>query len=271
MNYLDKVDEIAQGFKIAYKNFLKDANSTDQIEIDFNFLNEDRLIKLKNNLGIYKEEISQLFLNEAFINIKKDNVIVDKILFSYSQENNGLTIICENMFSDSVHGGGFSIKEDGEIDVFGAMTKKEFELYSKLTGYLEFEDGMSEEQYVKSVINNLIIDYAAIILYIDFLSKYKKEFVTVTTKAIETKRNPKKKSKGRPKRKVNLIKKITINSDAIRQYEKAHSEVVYTRHVDSWTVSGHFRTYKKTGKKVWVAPYVKGDPSKKKGKTYIIK
>ena len=69
MNYLDKVDEIAQGFKIAYKNFLKDANSTDQIEIDFNFLNEDRLIKLKNNLGIYKEEISQLFLNEAFINI----------------------------------------------------------------------------------------------------------------------------------------------------------------------------------------------------------
>ena len=55
MNYLDKVDEIAQGLKIAYKNFLKDANSTDQIEIDFNFLNEDRLIKLKNNLGIYKE------------------------------------------------------------------------------------------------------------------------------------------------------------------------------------------------------------------------
>ena len=29
--------------------------------------------------------------------------------------------------------------------------------------------------------------------------------------------------------------------------------------------------YKKTGKKVWVAPYVKGDPSKKKGKTYVIK
>jgi hypothetical protein len=33
----------------------------------------------------------------------------------------------------------------------------------------------------------------------------------------------------------------------------------YERHIDSWSVRGHYRTNKKTGNKVWVKDHVKGD------------
>ena len=52
-------------------------------------------------------------------------------------------------------------------------------------------------------------------------------------------------------------------------FNKKPTGIKYKRHVESWTVRGHWRYYKKTGKKVWINSYVKGRGNVK-GRVYKI-
>ena len=56
------------------------------------------------------------------------------------------------------------------------------------------------------------------------------------------------------KQKVRYIKKHVINADDINKRHNSH----YERKTYSWYVIGHWRTYKKTGKKIFIKPYWKG-------------
>ncbi len=88
-----------------------------------------------------------------------------------------------------------------------------------------------------------------------------------------------KKSKGRTKQmlvnrdkrtgvSVSLTKLRTIIYENQQEDEKGSSHS-FVRHAKNWTVRGHWRTYKKSGKKVWVKAHVKGNISKDvKGKSY---
>lgn len=270
-NLLDKMEEQLIGVRKTYEEIMKDKKSLDQIECELDFLNEDRLVKVKNNLEIYNEEISRLFLNEGLIVVKRGAQVLSHILFIYSEEREGLVFISKNFMTNCLHGGTFRII-DGELDVVGMVSKKEYNLYEKALGeFAEYIKSDDEDYKVRSMANNLVVDMASILFYIDFLTKYKKEFVTVANRAVEVPQNSKKKkSKGAARKKVNLVKKFTIQTNEIVKYEKEHNHNIYERHVESWTVSGHWRKIKGGKEVTWVSPYTKGKGTKK-GKVYTVK
>lgn len=69
------------------------------------------------------------------------------------------------------------------------------------------------------------------------------------------KKKPKKKT-GSKKPKQRQVR-ISVTRYEI-DFERSESSQKYQRHTDAWTVRGHWRYYKKTGKKVWIKPYKKG-------------
>jgi len=79
----------------------------------------------------------------------------------------------------------------------------------------------------------------------------------------------KSKKKNNKKNGVKIVKRVIIHDgDVVTPKVKAHREIL----CPSWGVVGHWRTYKKTGKRVWVAPYRKGkqrdNPNIYKAKDY---
>lgn len=273
MQNIDTITTVAKQFASTYNQIEKDMSTLDQIECDLAFLNEDRIVKIKNNLELYNDEISRLFLEDGVLVLKEKGRVVNKVFFHYKKDEQGIVFLSKNLKTQFINGGTFRFNKNGELDVRGAISKEEFYLYEKvLNGIGGLSSGQDEYTKMRNAANNLVIDMASILLYIDFIAKYKKEFITVTNKAINTPRNPKKKkTKGSPKKKVNIIKKFVIQSDMIRKYEKEQKENIYERHMESWTVSGHWRKIKGGKEKIWIAPYTKGDPSKKKGKVYTVK
>lgn len=54
-------------------------------------------------------------------------------------------------------------------------------------------------------------------------------------------------------------KKVTQTKIVLKRYvPKLPTGTKYDRHAEAWKVRGHYRVYKKSGKKVWVEPHVKG-------------
>lgn len=82
-------------------------------------------------------------------------------------------------------------------------------------------------------------------------------------------RNVSKKTKSTKKKKNNnKIVKIVTKKYVFTHSNKDYVKNNYERHKESWSVRGHWRFYKKTGKKVWVKPHVKGNIEEVEGKTY---
>lgn len=65
--------------------------------------------------------------------------------------------------------------------------------------------------------------------------------------------------------------KTYINKTIYRvlSYTEPEEKRTYGRHLDSWDVRGHWRTMK-TGKRIWVSSYTKGDKEKAQDKEYKI-
>jgi hypothetical protein len=61
--------------------------------------------------------------------------------------------------------------------------------------------------------------------------------------------------------------KISVNKYTF-DHERSDSGRKYDRHTDGWTVRGHWRYYKKSGKRVWIPSYSKGDKRNVEEKTY---
>ncbi len=68
----------------------------------------------------------------------------------------------------------------------------------------------------------------------------------------------------RSNRRMLTVRKYTIGSEVLSELPRK-----YERHTDSWGVRGHYRTYK-SGRVVWVRPYVKGGNNGRSDREYYL-
>jgi hypothetical protein len=96
-----------------------------------------------------------------------------------------------------------------------------------------------------------------------FFTEYKNEVFIKQKKITSTvKKNQqnKRKNKSKSKRVVRLTKvvyELEVDESQKETLIKEKPKRQYERHIEAWTVRGHWRTTK-TGKRVWVRPHVKG-------------
>lgn len=98
-----------------------------------------------------------------------------------------------------------------------------------------------------------------------FAAYYREE--VERTKVVERTAKPRKSGnarKGSNKRML-TVRRYTIDEEVLSELPRK-----YERHTDGWGVRGHYRTYKSTGKTVWVRPYTNGDSSKGNDKEYYV-
>lgn len=81
------------------------------------------------------------------------------------------------------------------------------------------------------------------------------EYVTEKRQRVIKKKKASSKSK-KNNRVIKLGKRIY---DVTIPQSVAMEKRSYKKHTEAFTVSGHYRTYKKTGKRVWIASYIKGN------------
>ena len=154
---------------------------------------------------------------------------------------------------------------DETIFTFGVMTCESDITCDFLfaTVPLEKDNGVWDEKYGLFYDND---KYAEMTMqYLDWIWDYinlyliftnKPELMTLRTRSVAVvpvdgeKIQHNKKNK---RNKVKIVKYIDINTDDIRSSGGKHNITC-----PSWGVVGHWRTYKKTGKKIWIAPYKKG-------------
>jgi hypothetical protein len=91
----------------------------------------------------------------------------------------------------------------------------------------------------------------------------------VTENVVEKKMSKSITKKAKKKNKNNKNRSVKISVTRYEfDFERGESQREYERHTLAWTVRGHWRYIKKTGKRVWVKGYIKGDTEKVEGKTY---
>lgn len=98
-----------------------------------------------------------------------------------------------------------------------------------------------------------------------FAAYYREE--VERTRVVSRIEKPGKKRSGsskRSNRRMLTVRKYTIGSEVLSELPRK-----YERHTDSWGVRGHYRTYK-SGKTVWVRPFVKGNAEKRNDKEYFV-
>jgi hypothetical protein len=128
-----------------------------------------------------------------------------------------------------------------------------FEWETKLNSKKLLKDQMAQRQATFYTAN--IFSLFLYMLHAQGNVKEEKERKVIRKKA-------KSKSNNKKNRTVRIsTTRYTINYDG----EKRN----YERHTDAWTVRGHWRYYKKSGKRVWIEPYKKGE-GETEGKVYKI-
>lgn len=121
----------------------------------------------------------------------------------------------------------------------------------------------TDEQH-KNTEQVIITLHATMMAYMEYYGD-KIEYVEVNeSRVISSNKAKKGKRSKQPVYIRRKIYKVKIDEQAVIR-DKAR----YERHMEKWTVRGHWRTTK-TGKRVWVKPHVKGDGTKE-GKEYKIK
>ena len=97
-----------------------------------------------------------------------------------------------------------------------------------------------------------------------FASYYREE--VERTKVVT--RTEKKRRNGAGKRsnkRMLTVRRYTIGEEILSELPRK-----YERHTDGWGVRGHYRTYKSTGKTVWVRPYTKGKSDGRSDREYYL-
>lgn len=111
-------------------------------------------------------------------------------------------------------------------------------------------DKDTEFQYNSSVISV----HASLMAYMEYYGD-KKEYVERKEISVTHHKKPKKNAKG--KKSPTRIKKVIYNININKESTKFNKQR-YERHAEKWTVRGHWRSLK-SGKKVWIPSYVKGE------------
>lgn len=119
-----------------------------------------------------------------------------------------------------------------------------------------------QEEWVKDVI---AVHFASMA----YMEHHIPEVVEVERTRVKSKSTKKKSKHKVAKEKVVKFKQYTLKNLGNVIAEPQHRES-YVRHIAAWTVRGHWRTYKKTGKKVWIPSYKKGSEDAEASKVYKI-
>lgn len=128
----------------------------------------------------------------------------------------------------------------------------------KILGYAQSDDWTAPpKDYADHWFQTFVILMIYMMEYREDVERVRRETTSVP--------NPKKKTHKGAKR------SIKIGRHYINVPQTSHSSEPrpFERKVDSWRVKGHWRYYKKSDKKVWVASHIKGDKTKEpEGKVY---
>lgn len=139
------------------------------------------------------------------------------------------------------------------------MNMVDEETISNMNTFSEFA---SKERYtITAQLTALMV--SDVLQYISNAPQHVKE--TKEKKVINKKQKSKKSSKNNKSRQVK-INTVKYTFDFSEEYEKRH----YERSAESWSVRGHWRIYKDTGKRVWIKPHVKGSGDNIEPKEYRI-
>lgn len=114
-----------------------------------------------------------------------------------------------------------------------------------------------------TLLNDAITIHASAMAYMSYFQGVEE---LVEERTVRTTKSKKGKGGKKKSRVVNITKKVyklTVPFD-IPKVKRG-----FNRHTDAWQVRGHMRKLK-SGKEVWVRPYVKGDKSKKEPTIYKV-
>ncbi len=125
-----------------------------------------------------------------------------------------------------------------------------------------------EKEAIRAYAGHYHHIFALIFGYIEHMQEHaeivQKQIVAGSSQA------KKKKNGKKQRRQKKITNKKTIYTivvpDDIKELVRGRGG--FQRHVESWTVRGHWRKYK-NGKRVWIRPYTKGE-GKTEGKTYVV-
>ena len=126
-----------------------------------------------------------------------------------------------------------------------------------------------DTQYIAEFTRTIKMFYLAV----QMVSMERPEIICFGRSAIETTASPK---RGKAKRKspVRMIKTIRFPPCTASSLKDKFKQEPIKITCPCWGVAGHWRTYQRSGKKVWIAPYRKGkerhNPNAYQAKEYII-
>lgn len=155
----------------------------------------------------------------------------------------------------------FKISDDN-ISISQYDMSDMFKMVTANIGDKFFTDGVIDIEVGNDRFKKLGDDYlnrlakVSILMVFDVFQYMTHKPENITKKKIKkTLKNTKKRSKSGKKR-SNYVK---IHSKRyIFDTKRENSVKKYERHTESWSVRGHWRYYKKSGKRVWIDGYVKG-------------
>ena len=261
-----------ENLKIMEENTIKMCNeikegkvNLDTVEIQVgSAIVDEGIVIYKKKLANKEDVFSKMFLDSFLLDIYYKNKLEYKCLVS--KKENGVLIVIQIMEIDAGVTGVY-YDDDGSIAPF--LTEKVKRVVARTGSGI-----ITPEEYS----HNLILEFLAIVGYINGIATSEKEVITKTTVVKPTSSNPKKKKKkGAKKQKVKLTKKYVINTNMIDKSDnKTLAKRGYIKRNFCFQVGGHWRYYrnKETGevvKKVWVNSYTKGkDKGEKQTKTYTL-
>jgi hypothetical protein len=146
------------------------------------------------------------------------------------------------VYSDGLYYGYVNV-ENGQVDVYSNLDKK---LYREDT-YHDVIASKALTTFIVFAYMNHYKDDASVLMVEERYAKDKK--------ARHGKSNSKKKRVTYIHKQKYTIQYVDL--DKIKEIEREKREI--QRHIDSWSVRGHWRVMKKSGKRVWVKEHNKGN------------
>lgn len=212
------------------------------------------------------EEMHEDIIREQNIDVKKISEqklkLMKKNLDKYADTDLHLTV------SDGKH--RVSLKLEHSEGVKGTPELLFKGYYAKISGNAVIPIPVIEENHFSKdenwFINTL---YKLTMGLINYINKPKEVIEKDVSEYIERVRKKKGRKKGKSSKTTYINKKVYVFNSLPDTNDDYNEKKEYNRHVDSWDVRGHWRRLK-SGKRIWVNAYTKGNAKNKKDKLYKI-
>lgn len=200
-------------------------------------------------------EISSWVQKQGFdsINIPMNEVLV--ILENIYQFNTKKDIGL--YFKLDEESGNINIRQydmDDRVLLMSAIVDDDFFINGKVKVDSKYDEYFKGEYFQTLAMQSVLIVFDLFQYIVNreelVISKKETHHYTKNTKS-------KKKKKNSPSKRI--IKSSIVRYEILKEEDSIKEKREYSRHVHAWTVRGHWRFYKKTGKKVWIDGYVKGN------------